>query len=775
MAALIGSLRVNLSADSAAFHKGMTAAERKAKQSASNIQKAFSGIQAAAAGIVTGVALGAMVKLGSAALDYASSLGEVAQQLGISSKALQEYRYIATQTGIAQEEMDKGLAKLTVSLGQVAQGAKGPTDALKRLHFSTDEIARISKMGAEDAFPLLADALNRLPNAADRSAIGVALMGRSFQKFLPLVAEGSKGINSFREAAHKLGMVLSEEQIQKADKTADKLAEVRKVLEANIAGTVSDNADSILSLANSLSVLTGEIVKFMASNPKAALAIIGALAGSRFGLPGAAVGAVAGLAAGGHIQRSGEDANADVNFRLQKMREAGARYHDFKKRGMDTRPAEAEYRRQIDLARGAIGSGSAGAMQATATPTEPPAIIDSKSGRGSGGRSVEQAREEAARAIREAAEALRQFTDDMARGQAELASLNADLSQSAEERIAAEITGIDIDRQIQAREIEADDALSAAQKGQKLALIDDIANKRIAVVEQQEANRLAQINTRIQQDKYDQEIELLGYQSQLAETAAERRDIELRILELALERERVELEGIVASKEATEADRARARARLGALGQIGAAQAQSIHNDTMGPLEGYLNSLPDTAARANEALEGVAAGGIASIVDGLAAAGAGVTSLGEVFSRVAQQIIADLIRIQLQRAIVSGLTSALGGGSLSQLGTVQSNIANWTPSFEPVKLGFARGGSFTIGGSAGYDTNLMSINNQPVARVSKGETVAVTPNNARSRGGETHIHVTVAGGGTRDANRQTGMQVAAAARAELARSAKGGF
>jgi len=42
-------------------------------------------------------------------------------------------------------------------------------------------------------------------------------------------------------------------------------------------------------------------------------------------------------------------------------------------------------------------------------------------------------------------------------------------------------------------------------------------------------------------------------------------------------------------------------------------------------------------------------------------------------------------------------------------------------------LGFAHGGSFMVGGKGGVDNNVLSLNGSPVAKVSQGETVSVTP------------------------------------------------
>ena len=91
----------------------------------------------------------------------------------------------------------------------------------------------------------------------------------------------------------------------------------------------------------------------------------------------------------------------------------------------------------------------------------------------------------------------------------------------------------------------------------------------------------------------------------------------------------------------------------------------------MGPMESYLASLPNTAAKANEALEAVAAGGVASIVDGLADAASGARSLADVFRQMSRQIIADLLRIQIQKAVVGALGGATGGaGLLARIGGV---------------------------------------------------------------------------------------------------------
>ena len=122
MTALIGALRVSLSAETAQFEAGMKRAQRTANQTRSQFQKAFGGlggiVKAGFAGVVSGVSIGLIVQGVKAALDYAGSLGEVSQQLGVTTKDLQVFRYAAGQAGISQQEMEQGLGRLTKAMGQ---------------------------------------------------------------------------------------------------------------------------------------------------------------------------------------------------------------------------------------------------------------------------------------------------------------------------------------------------------------------------------------------------------------------------------------------------------------------------------------------------------------------------------------------------------------------------------------------------------------------------------------------------------------------------------
>lgn len=260
---VIAHLSVSLGLETAAFEKNVGKAKREVTGMERHISKAGAAIKTAFVGMLGAFAVGQIADLAKKGLEYASSLGEVASQLGVTTKALQEYRYAASQAGVEQGEMDQALAQLTRRLGDAAQGVKEPAKALEALGISVRD-ANGHVLDAGEAIPLIAEGLQKIQSPAERAAILVDLFGKSGQKLAPLLESGAAGVNSLRDAAHKLGIVLSDEQIQKADETADKLSAMKQVLEAKIAGAVADNADSILELADALTKLVtaaGEAAK----------------------------------------------------------------------------------------------------------------------------------------------------------------------------------------------------------------------------------------------------------------------------------------------------------------------------------------------------------------------------------------------------------------------------------------------------------------------------------------------------------------------------------
>lgn len=798
MSALIGALRVSLSADTAAFNSGMAKAEKRATTGAQRIARSFGNVTSAAAAMVTGLGLAGLAASAKQALDYAASIGEVSTALGVTSRDLQLFRGIATQVGATQEEMEKSLAKLTVTLGKAATGSEKEIETFKALGFNMDAV-KAGTVSASDAMLTIADAMQKIQSPTQRAAVLVGLFGKSGQKMATLLGNGSGDIRKYFDEMERGGHVLSDEAIQKADETADKIAQLTYEMKQDFSSAVANNAESILGLAKALQQLTVDAVNFINKNPQLVSALTGAAMGARFGLPGAAAGGVAGFVVGTKIKNAQDDASSDIGTRTDALQAARVRMRGAQKNANSPagkryfNETVAEVKNQTAKLLAAKGLGPKPVVSPTAVVAGGASAVSglnaSGGGGGSKGKSSAQLEKDRARELERAADNLRHYTDEEAANQADIMALEAEIADTYSAKVAAEVYQIEVDRQANERSIQASDDLTEAQKQTLIVQNDKLAASRTALVNQQEADRTAEVAREVEQSRYDLAIELLGFDANQARTAKQRRDIELRILDLAIQQERSKLEGVLATKEATSAEYQYAQARLAQLGALKAGQAASISDNNMGPMASYLDSLPQTADELNEALEGVAANGLQSVTDGLAEAVMNFDNLGDIARQVLQQILSDLIRVQIQAAV--GSSASGGGGGLlgGILNAVGGAFGGSTTGASPISMGqtlsdlpfsgsglpgFATGGSMRIGGNAGYDTNLLSINGSPVARVSKGEAMHIVPDGGRSNGDNYSIAVNVPSTGDDRRDRRSGQQAAAAFRSEITRFNKMG-
>lgn len=258
--------------------KRLGAIEKRGFAMGQNLRKGFDLAKTAAVSFVAASGVQVITDLISKGLEHASALGEQAAQLGVTTDALQEYRYAASQAGLSNDEMDQALSQLTRRIGEAANGTKAQAQAFETLGISVkDAEGKVLDAGA--AIPLIAEALQKVESPAERAALLMDLFGRAGQKLEPLLADGAKGVNDLRKAAHDLGIVMDRDMIDKADEAADKMSALKQVLDAKLAIAVANNADKILALAERLGTLADKALNAFDAISKLANSPLGKVIG----------------------------------------------------------------------------------------------------------------------------------------------------------------------------------------------------------------------------------------------------------------------------------------------------------------------------------------------------------------------------------------------------------------------------------------------------------------------------------------------------------------
>jgi hypothetical protein len=584
--------------------------EERGRRMGGALARGFDVAKVAAAGFIAAIGVDTFTRLVSGGLNYASSLGEVAAQLGVTTDALQEYRFAGSQAGLSVEEVDQALSQFTRRIGEAAAGTKEQAAAFAQLGIAVrGSNGEVKETG--ELIPEVADAMARIESPAERARLQMDLFGRAGQKLDPLLSEGAAGVNALRDAAHRLGIVLSAEQIARADETADKLSAVKQVLEANIAGAVANNANAIMALANAFAnVVTA------AGNALVAL------------------------------QRWNRQVELQNRLRIAENTAEGGLF------GLSYTRAEREAAdREAISIRGQMAFGTPtpmprrlrqpiGGRGGTAAPVNP------SGGGGNGGSSGPSAEEQRRRAAQEDA----QFADDLGRLRVESLRLLAELNGSVTARRDAELADIEESRASFARRLALDDGLTDARREQLLAARDEADATRRAAAEQEANIALADAAGRRALAGIEAETDAAQFEYDMAGTNAERLQIAYRLIDLAQRAERAELERVLATERTNSVEADIAEARLAELDAVRDRARKRAEQDNASPLARFLSD--NSTAKLAEQAEQLIVDQLQAVRDSIAGA---ITSQIE----VRDPLISGLLRILLQEVLINPIARAL--------------------------------------------------------------------------------------------------------------------
>ena len=662
-----GSLHASLSLESASFLSGMKKAADETTKTSRIIQGSMDKASFALKGLAAAVGVDLLVGLTQSALDYSDAIADMADRTGASTRFIQEFGYAAQLAGSDVETARAGIEKFSKTVGDAANGNEAAQKKLKEYG--------ITALDVDDAVKQAADSVKKLENPTKQMAATMDLFGKKAGTLTLTLAGGSEGLELQARAARDLGIVLEEGIIRNAGQANDQLDTMKMILNAQMAANISANAGAITGLVSGISSLTSALMKFWQQNPRLAMAIMGAMAGgATAGHVGAAVGAVGGFLAGDNMAQAMDDTNMDLKFRRQKMREARAAYHNAQTNGTiakgpgavgtlkhDPKIAFDEYKRQVGLMGQAVTQAKA--LNMPKTDTLSVAAEKASTPKSSSGPSAaELAQKEAERKFA--------YETDLARANADLARASYIDRGNYAEGYANELAAIDDELAQRKRDILNDVKTQQNTSGRYTE--EEAKNliqlqEKIALAEKDQINfekavRIEEELLKSKEAELSDQLDMLGLAGDMAKTARERRTIELRRLELEKRREKLELEAIVsATSKASPEERATAQNRLNNLDTKYGAMSQSVVQNTMGPLESYLDSLPASAAEVQEALEGIGAEGLQSISSGLVDAIMNAKNFGDVFEGVAKQILASITEIIVQQAFIKPLGGLLSG------------------------------------------------------------------------------------------------------------------
>ena len=190
-------------------------------------------------GLVAGVAAVAATVSGLvfSSASASAELVDMSAKTGISTERLQELNYIGEQVGTSLDTIATSQARLTRTMAAAQSGSKDAADAFKTLGVDVENTDGTLR-SQQEVFEETLDALGQIENAAERDALAMQIFGRGAMELNPLIKTGSDEMGRLADEAHRVGAVMSEEDVAGLEAFDDTLASLKLGLQGTL-GTLS--------------------------------------------------------------------------------------------------------------------------------------------------------------------------------------------------------------------------------------------------------------------------------------------------------------------------------------------------------------------------------------------------------------------------------------------------------------------------------------------------------------------------------------------------------
>ena len=235
----IGSIGVNVFADVSRFTSGMS----KARRSALSFGGTAAYLKQTMLGLASAFAVGFSIREITKTIGELDDLADAAKRLGTTAKQLAGLKHAAFMEDTDFGQLNRAL---TIMEKNVANNAA----AFRMMGLDTK---RLKDLETVEMFILIADAINRMPTPAERTAAAMAAMGKAAP--MQLIGTGREGIMAAMSEAESMGLAPSDEEmknIQAADKALKSLAESVGALKVQAAVTLGPWIKDLAELVNVL-------------------------------------------------------------------------------------------------------------------------------------------------------------------------------------------------------------------------------------------------------------------------------------------------------------------------------------------------------------------------------------------------------------------------------------------------------------------------------------------------------------------------------------------
>jgi len=212
----VGSLEFDFLANIARLQKDMQEATRVVGKASSDMQSLLNKVNGALQFAGASIGIATLTALAKSVVDSADEINKMSQKTGIAAEELSTLSYAAKLSDVDNQKLTKGIKLLGEQMTKANDPLSDAAYIMKGLGINI-------KGGTLQALETLADQMAALPDGATKIELATRVLGKAGQDMIPFLNQGAEGIRKMREEAKALGLQISTETAQNAEKFNDNL------------------------------------------------------------------------------------------------------------------------------------------------------------------------------------------------------------------------------------------------------------------------------------------------------------------------------------------------------------------------------------------------------------------------------------------------------------------------------------------------------------------------------------------------------------------------
>ena len=218
--AQIGNLNVSLGINTAQFAAGLSQAQ-------SSLATFGKGLRAFAVAAGAALSLGAIGMAVKSNIDRMDELGKAAQKIGIPVEELSKLEYAARLSDVSLDTLSGTMSKFSRSIAEVAGGGKNDAGlALQAIGVSATD-AQGKLLPTTEIVANIAEEFSVMRDGAGKTALAIALFGKSGAELIPLLNGGREAIASAGRELQQFGGVVTPEATARAQEFNDNITRLQ--------------------------------------------------------------------------------------------------------------------------------------------------------------------------------------------------------------------------------------------------------------------------------------------------------------------------------------------------------------------------------------------------------------------------------------------------------------------------------------------------------------------------------------------------------------------